>query len=387
MVTPSMQGYPTGTSDPAAGMNVLHICSDYCRQRLYSELCRSMSRLGFVQVMYCATRNESEAAVALSNHDEDYEVVVRPILRPRHRLLFRTRIAKVAHDVERHVQLQKIDLVHAHFLFSDGAVALRLKRDFGIPFVTAVRNTDLNVFMKYRPDLRGIMQDVIMESSKVVCLTPAYGKRLAASVDGRTRSELEQKIEIIPNGIRPDWFSTELAECPGSESLKIICVQDGSRNKNVRGLVAAASILARSQQVHLTIVGASPRASELTHDEPRLHIELQGRVDCWQRLAELYRGHHVFAMPSFHESFGLVYIEAMSQGVPIVHARGEGPSGLFESSILVAEVDPKSPTAIATGVLRVLDYSPLARQMCRMSVLGFSLSEVSKKYASLYIGR
>ncbi len=344
-----------------------------------------MSRRGIGQVMYCATRTQSEAVVALSNHAGNYEVLVHPILRPKHRLLFRTKIAKVAHDIEKHVELRSIDIVHAHFLFSDGAVALRLKRDFDIPFVTAVRNTDLNVFMKYRPDLRGIMRDVIMESSKVVCLTPAYGKRLAESVDGRTRSELEQKIEIIPNGIQPHWFETELTQCPANGSLKIICVQDGSRNKNVRGLVSAASILARSQRVHLTIVGRSPHASELKHDEPRLHIELVGRVDCWSKLAELYRSHHVFAMPSFHESFGLVYIEAMSQGLPIVHSRDEGPSGLFESGVVAVEVDPKDPSAISVGILAVLDYSLRTRELCRVSVVKYNWAAVAARYSSLYV--
>ncbi len=363
---------------------MLHICSDYCRQRLYSELCKSISSRGFGQVMYCATRTESAAAVALSNHDGNYEVLVHPILRPKHRLLFRTKIAKVAHDIEQHVELRSIDLVHAHFLFSDGAVALRLKRDFGIPFVVAVRNTDLNVFMKYRPDLRGIVRDVIMESSKVVCLTPAYGERLAESVDGRTRSALEQKIEIIPNGIQPHWFETELTQCPATESLKIICVQDGSRNKNVRGLVAAASILTRSQQVHLTIVGRPPRASELNHDGPRLHIQLAGRIDCWQKLAELYRSHHVFAMPSFHESFGLVYIEAMSQGVPIVHSRGEGPSGFFERFGVAREVDPYDVHAIANGILAMWKRGTDVRFLCRELAREFNWSQIAANYCSLY---
>ena len=365
-------------------MKVLHICSDYCRQRLYSELCRSISHRGIEQVVYCVARTQSEAAVALSNHDGNYEVLVHPILRPKHRLLFRTKVARVAHDIEQHVGLRSIDLVHAHFLFSDGAVALRLKRDFGIPFVTAVRNTDLNVFMKYRPDLSGIMREVVMESSKVVCLSPAYSKRLADSVDGRTRSELEQKVEVIPNGIQPHWFTTELNECPASESLKIICVQDGSRNKNVRGLVAAASILARSQQVHLTIVGRSPSASELNHDEPRLHIERAGRVECWQQLAELYGGHHVFAMPSFHESFGLVYIEAMSQGLPIVHSRGEGPSGLFESESVAAEVDPRDPQAIADGILRVFQNAVELRQKCRRGARRCCWPNIADSYSALY---
>jgi len=364
---------------------MLHVCSAYCQTRLYHELCQSMSRLGFEQVMYCAARRRSEAEVALKGREGGYEILVRAILKPIHRLLFRAKIAKVAHDIEQHVELERIDLVHAHFLFSDGAVALRLKRDFGIPFVVAVRNTDLNVFMKYRPDLRGIMRDVIIESSKVVCLTPAYGKRLAESVDSPTRSELEQKLEIIPNGIQPHWFETGLTNCPAGEPLKIICVQDGSRNKNVRGLVSAASILARSQRVHLTIVGRSPHASELKHDEPRLHIELAGRVDCWNKLAELYRSHHVFAMPSFHESFGLVYIEAMSQGVPIVHSRGEGPSGSFNSLGVAAEVDPGDARAIADGILRVHRGLPGSRYLCRQTARRFTWPLIAASYQALWM--
>jgi glycosyltransferase involved in cell wall biosynthesis len=379
-----MKPEPTATPDPPAGLEVLHICSDYCRQRLYSELCKSISCLGVQQVMYCSTRTQSEASVAWKNHDGKYEVRLRPILRPIHRLLFRTKVASVAHDIERCVPLEKVELVHAHFLFSDGAVALRLKQKLGIPFIATVRNTDLNVFMKYRPDLRGMMLDIIRESSKVVCLTPAYGRRLMQSVDSRTRSELEQKVEIIPNGIQPHWFVTELTQCPVGESLRVICVQDGSRNKNVRGLVSAASILAKCRRVHLTIVGRSPRASELNHDEPRLHIELMGRIECWRKLADLYRSHHVFAMPSFRESFGLVYLEAMSQGVPIVHSKDEGPSGLFESESIAAEVDPRDPQAIAAGILKVMPHSFELRQRCRRVARRFCWPIVADRYSALY---
>ena len=50
------------------------------------------------------------------------------------------------------------DIIHAHSLFSNGYVAWRLSREIGVPFVTAVRDTDINVFLRYKPYLAPLMR-------------------------------------------------------------------------------------------------------------------------------------------------------------------------------------------------------------------------------------
>jgi len=52
-----------------------------------------------------------------------------------------------------------------------------------------------------------------------------------------------------------------------------------------------------------------------------------------EKLLSIYRNHQIFAMPSKHETFGLVYIEALLQGLPILYSRNEGIDGMYGSEI------------------------------------------------------
>ena len=43
--------------------------------------------------------------------------------------------------------MNEYSLIHAHSLFSNGYIAMRIKQDYGIPYIVAVRNTDVNTFL------------------------------------------------------------------------------------------------------------------------------------------------------------------------------------------------------------------------------------------------
>jgi glycosyltransferase involved in cell wall biosynthesis len=49
-----------------------------------------------------------------------------------------------------------------------------------------------------------------------------------------------------------------------------------------------------------------------------------------EKLLNNYRNSDIFIMPSYNETFGLVYIEAMSQGLPIIYTQNEGVDGYFK---------------------------------------------------------
>ena len=49
----------------------------------------------------------------------------------------------------------------------------------------------------------------------------------------------------------------------------------------------------------------------------------------------------VFAMPSIFETFGLVYLEALSQNLPVVYTKGQGIDGMFDNTVGIG-VDPLS---------------------------------------------
>ena len=65
-----------------------------------------------------------------------------------------------------------------------------------------------------------------------------------------------------------------------------------------------------------------------------------GKIYEKDKLQAVYAQNSIFAMPSLAETFGLVYVEAMSQGLSVLYTKGEGIDGLFEEHIGEA-VTPK----------------------------------------------
>ena len=99
------------------------------------------------QIVLSAVRSAAEAGRMLPPVvGARYEF--RHILQRVHRLLFRSKVRLVADTARQLVGFPEIQLVHAHSLFHDGAVALNLWRSHGIPYLAAVRNVDLHAFMR-----------------------------------------------------------------------------------------------------------------------------------------------------------------------------------------------------------------------------------------------
>ncbi|HGK7332802.1 TPA: glycosyltransferase [Streptococcus suis] len=59
-------------------------------------------------------------------------------------------------------------------------------------------------------------------------------------------------------------------------------------------------------------------------------------------------------MPSFHESFGLVYAEAMSQGMPVIYTRGQGFDGQFEEGVVGFSVDCIDEVEISNKIISIV---------------------------------
>ena len=71
-------------------------------------------------------------------------------------------------------------------------------------------------------------------------------------------------------------------------------------------------------------------------------------------LAKVMRQCAVFAMPSIYETFGLVYLEALSQNLPVIYTRGQGIDGLFDNTVGIG-TDPKSVEEICFSIKSILE--------------------------------
>ena len=368
---------------------VFHLCSDFAKQGLYAELLRSIAGTGMSQFMYVPTRTAAELDVGRISDDPSIQFRFQHILRPRHKLLFRTKVRRVLADVLSNTPVAQFRLVHAHFLYSDGAVARGIQQALGLPYVVAVRNTDVNAFMRYRPDLAAIRNDVLRHASRIVFLSPAYREAFIERLPASLRQVVMPKAMVVPNGIGSDWLDEAPAAADRAPApLRLLYVGDFTPNKNVSGIVAALRMLRDDCEATLTVVGGGSDAKgtvqQLLDRSALSGVAFLGRIQDRERLKSLYGEHDILVMPSFHETFGLAYIEALSQGMPIVHSRGQGVDGYFAPGTVASAVDPADPRSIAAGIRELASRLPGIRAACRRDARRFSWGQIGQTYRDTY---
>ena len=152
-----------------------------------------------------------------------------------------------------------------------------------------------------------------------------------------------------------------------------------------RVVVAAADV-----PVLLLVVGDGPSRPALEAQVERLglteHVRFIGRVDD-ASLVSAYRAADVSVVPSVAlEGYGLVVLESLATGTPVVASAVGGLSeavGSFDEGSLVPPGDPDALAERLIGAMRNVKPLPLA-SACRRYAEGFTWTEVAKRHADLY---
>jgi glycosyltransferase involved in cell wall biosynthesis len=364
-------------------MKIVHISGDYSKQGLYKCLVEALGDANIEQEMYVPVRSHSELGANGSGH-KNVKVQYSKIISPMDKLLFRRKIRKIKNWISNDTRDWSDTILHGHFFYSDGAVALGLHERFGCPFVVTVRNTDINVFNKFRPDLRSIALKILRAASWVIFPNFAYKDRFFHELGIRDTTLYENKAKVIPNGIDNFWFDDKVvqgAKTKDAETVKILFVGDNTKNKNFNLVVRAASFIALSRKVELAVVGRTLKVN--IADSLNLTIVDYGRVNK-HKLRELYHAADVLTVPSFHETFGLAYIECLSCGTPAIHSKGEAIAGYWKAGGPVIEIDPYCEKSLVDGILQVINRD-IDFEVVREKVASdFTWSNVALRLIKLY---
>jgi len=370
-------------------IHVLHICSDYSQQKLYRELILELSKKGIKQTVYVPVRSVLEIGKYDITSIENVKVNFSYILSFKHRLFYHLKTSSVFADIEKQIDLNSVDIVHAHFLFSDGGVAYKIKTKYSIPYIVAIRNTDVNVFFKYMLHLRAFGREIIKASKKIVFITPAYQSLLVERYVPEKFSKKVVDVSIVPNGLSPLWLEDAIISCVQTlVPLKLLYVGDFSRNKNVIQLLKVIKNFSQRMDVELTLAGGGGNDHEsvlnLLKREEFGFAKYIGRVEGIPALKQLYSQHHIFIMISKLETFGLVYLEAMSQGLPVVHTAGQGIDGYFKNSSFAIPVNPNSERDVINAIESILNNYEIASREARKASKSFLWDEIANSYLKIY---
>lgn len=373
-------------------MRVLHIAAGFSQTPVYRNLAFSLQKIGIKQGIFAAVRTEKEARFDPPELRTIPTRVVR-LLYPYDRVFFRNKIRKISHALEKRIDVDRSSIIHAHTLYSDGAVAFQLHRKYGTPFIVAVRNTDLNAFQRFRPDLKPLAKRILHAASGIILISPAYQEKMMHSFGSKMWSEIRDKTHVVPNGVDPFWIET--ADSLDSETTNnrtprsLVFVGGFTKGKNIFRLLQAVGIVNRQRPTTLTLVGDGPlleSARRFADRQGYSFASFRGRVHEKEELKTILHQHDAFVMPSLRETFGLVYIEAMSQGLPVLCSRGEGIDGLFPPETVSEAVNPLSVTNMAHGINRLLERSEsiAIREQCRRESQRFDWNLIAQDYIDLY---
>lgn len=302
------------------------------------------------------------------------------------RFFFFWKERKVYDAYQRLYQDRTFDLNYAHSLFANGYIAYRAYRERGIPYIVMVQNTDINVFFKYRWHLRGTGVEIARHAEKIVFASESYRSRFISKyVPERYRDEIRHRSVVIPYGIDDIFYSDEPPRRAFPESpCRVLSVGLICENKNQIAVCKAVDKLrAEGMDLRLTVIGKvkDQRVAEALGKYPFVTVEPFVEIEA---LKQRYRCHDLFALASRTETFGLVYAEALSQGLPILYSKGEGFDGQFEEGYVGYAVDPLDVEDIAHGIRRSLAAYPDLAKHAVPAADRFKMSRIAERYERLY---
>lgn len=320
-------------------LNIIHITNDYNGSEVYKNLFNSIDKYGITQFVYHPTRIKNKK----SNPEIQYfnnivsKIYIRPILDIYTRVNYFAKIRRIFKSIQEEIRFDEQSIIHAHTWYSDGGVAYEIFKKFGTPYIITIRSTDLVIFFKYLIHLRTYGINILKNASKIVFLTPAYKSRLYSfSCLKRLVPYIESKCIVIPNGIDNIWINNaKKRKTINLETLELLYIGRFIKRKNIINLLKATEILNMNGiKCHLALVGDGIEKNRIVnYILGKKEFSYYGKINDFNKLLELYSKSDIFTMPSSFETFGLAYIEALSQGVPVIFLKDEGISGLYGNEI------------------------------------------------------
>lgn len=320
---------------------ILHITNDYSGSTVYKNLAEKLDFIGFEQIIYTPVRSSTlvgKNKTIFNNQNSD--IIYANILSKYYdRILFQDKIKKITHDIETKVDINRVSVIHAHTWYSDGGVAYKLYKKYNIPYIVTIRNTDLNLFQKYLIHERLFGSKILLNAKKIILISASYKERLIKQKSLQfIKQVLVNKLELIPNGVDDFWIENAVIQQKSLTSpTQVLFVGKFTKGKNVIQLQKAIERLnAEHIPVQLHLIGGGGKAEkavlEIVQNNPRTMF-YHGKIFDKLKLKTYFEEAHIFAMPSKRETFGLVYVEAMLQGLPVLYTAHEGIDGFYTDKI------------------------------------------------------
>lgn len=259
--------------------------------------------------------------------------------------------ASLRRRVDRLREAFPFDLIHAHFIYPEGAVAARLARRYEVPFVVS-EHAPWDPWLR-DPRVARQALPAARRASRLMPVSNAVRETMIRFLgDG-------SNIRVVPVGV--DGRAFPLGD--GRRNQRLLFVGFANTNKGLDILFEAlAQLRNRGERIDLLVVGGSHYRNTRIQEE-RLRrlpgelgiedqVEFAGILPA-AAVAEAMRESAAVVLPSRAESFGAVLVEALASGTPVIATRCGGPEDIVSDAVGML-VPPEDPAALADAISSLL---------------------------------
>lgn len=381
-------------------MHILHISNSYGGTSVYRNLYNELDKLGVRQTVFVPLNANNHKRIGNQMIDfqtDGSSIIYSTALKKYHRLLYKAKIKCALKEILSRVNINDINLIHASTQCVDGAIAYELNKRYGIPYIVAVRNTDVNNYYKVFVWRKPYFSQILEEANKIIFISPKYRENFVANtIPCSVATRISEKIEVIPNGVGGDFLAHQ-QKTPRTlkTPVRVAFISSFKRGKGLLELIDAIGAL-RNQGIEIQF-RAIGRGLPNRGDDPAYlaAVEKKALGKQWLsledfkapvELREVLRQTDIFAMPSAPETFGLVYVEALSQNVPILYAQNQGFDGFYPDGFVGYPAKAGNVDDIADKLKRIIDnYAKMSENISRIDLNSiFDWARIAEQYLRIY---
>lgn len=279
----------------------------------------------------------------------------------------------------------KPDIIHAHSRFlTGGLIALSIKERYNIPFVLTEHSSFYARGKVSNDDLKMVYR-VIQASSDWICVSHSLGKLVTKLI----LSTIAKPYIYIPNVLDKDFETYLTAQPITEESFIFLNIASMDENKSQADLLKAFAQKFRGNMFYQLYIGGSGYLENVLK-QLVIDLNISNQVTFLGQLSrrdviKAMQDTHVFVLPSLYETFGVVLIEALALGKPVIATKCGGPESIVTNNNGFL-VEPSNVDALSEAMFKISNnYNQFNHQKLRSDCIDqFGSVAFAKKMEAIY---
>ncbi len=296
---------------------------------------------------------------------------------------------------------QQVDLIHAHDWLS-GLAAIELKHGFRLPLVTTIHSTELGRRNGLHDDgqrmIHAIEKRLAFESWRIIACS-----RYMADQIKYAYALSEDKIDVIPNGVYTKEFKSVDTQSTVDLDFRRTFATDQEKivlfvgrmvpEKGVNVLVGSIQqVLASMPNAKFIFVGDGYYRAQYMRIAHGLGVAhkcyFTGFLEDDSDVRKLFTLADICVFPSFYEPFGIVALEAMAAGTPVIVSDIGGLSEIIDHGHTGLKVPVNNSNALARAIISLLSDPGLSSSLCKnaLEIVGkiYHWQRIAEQTTQLY---